>query len=1407
MKLTAWILLTAALVVLGAIGGLMLSGAQAEPRDLLESALRRFNGPEQDAEATLGELDMALRAAESSADDELAADILIARGRVLRDVEAYGPARADFERALARYRPGALELELELVSLEEETGELDAALERAMRITERDPTRLEGWTHAGQILTRMSEQRFAELEAVCDANLSDAFAARAVAYARRAAGMDADDPLRVSQLAGLRSLYSPPDQADSLRSLALADQASSASSSARDALVRSFAGELDRDAVRSYLELLWRSGRTQDAVDFGLAVVSQRSVNSSPLFMERLARVLIDAGRPRAACEAIQQHFNRNVQAGQSFYLTWCEALHKSERWKDLAFAASLLRSAGDEAHRSIAVFYLGVSRANSNQTEAAEDAFDFYTRNGPVEPFPGALGLAWRSLAASLRTMEQPANENGALLEAVRLAPQADGEAWLRLFHLLQESEPESLSQAELYLTNALCLLPQRTNELMPTWLDVGRRRMRASSMELELLMADQRKAGRIGLSPSAGPYELFRFAEMHRDAKEPTAAAAGARRMLLNYPGFIPAMDLLGDALREMGDFSGAAQMWIDRLKLAPGDEATLRKLARSPPESLSSAQLIELMQIDPENTGRLEVARTLKADKRPHDALAGLNALPLQSLGDAGVMLASELLIEVGKAQEALAMLARLTPQRQRSARAFELSLDAARLSGKDELLLSIIAKPPEVSSLDAATIMQRVDTMLAYGQVAPARALLDFLDAQAETRTRDVMLRRAAVALLNRDPVGAQDELDRAQVFDDGSAVAFGRLLAVLESRIYNRLPIFVRALYSTSFRPTRLQSAILAILDERVDEARYLISEGRRLEPREPNWSLLEASLEVLAGRNPDLSALVDSTGADETLFLLRAGDNQRNPRTMYARLLALESPDWRLWAVADFAHLKPTVPGSMWASYLSGRGQASAGMAQDAERTWRTVLRSWPTFVPAWDALEKARLERLRRFDHVDMVRLRADRRLALGARPGEAAEELLTEAWAREIAGNLTGALESVRASVELDQELAPAWFKLGQLCHRLAEWDSAIAAMRRAARSAEVETASPIVEEFVSVLRDARAALPERISAESVRADLAELALRFPNDPGVVLAQARAELDQEDIAPAVRVARAYDRLDRFLARLDEAAIATAAQLKAERAAALAKPVARGKAGRNPTPRAVMDMLIPSRATTLRPAKGQRQSLDQLRPGSTGAWKDFYQSLEPARAEAFVRSELLRSPGSLELWRMLCEALVAQGRRAEATRLFELMARMVPAGKTHRALADLYAGTGAVPAKVQASIAAAVLVEGRTAPDVDLLFLLARELTSTPQGMTQGLQVLEGLWQQRDAAIGRIKDLDIGQLYGTALVQRADPADRQLASSLLNEVSAAITNDRARKNLVDALALLAAQIPARATR
>src|SRR5262245_51337843 len=228
-----------------------------------------------------------------------------------------------------------------------------------------------------------------------------------------------------------------------------------------------------------------------------------------------------------------------------------------------------------------------------------------------------------------------------------------------------------------------------------------------------------------------------------------------------------------------------------------------------------------------------------------------------------------------------------------------------------------------------------------------------------------------------------------------------------------------------------------------------------------------------------------------------------------------------------------------------------------------------------------------------------------------------------------------------------------------------------------------------------------------PQRVSAGMVYSELDLLARRFPDDPLVALAFAQAELANPEVSPAVGISRAYERLDRFRARID---------------------------ARSPPPGerpllAATDGEVPAEEAA-RPV-----SLDDLRAGSARQWKDFYERMEPARAEAFVRRELLARPGSLDLWLMLGETFEAQSRREAAIELYELIQRMVPEGRTRRAIAALLASSGADPARVEQNIAEACRLEKREAPDIDMLFILARSLVTSEAEQNRGIETLSGLW------------------------------------------------------------------------
>jgi tetratricopeptide (TPR) repeat protein len=637
----------------------------------------------------------------------------------------------------------------------------------------------------------------------------------------------------------------------------------------------------------------------------------------------------------------------------------------------------------------------------------------------------------------------------------------------------------------------------------------------------------------------------------------------------------------------------------------------------------------------------------------------------------------------------------------------------------------------------------------DRLMSNGRIEEARSLLEGLDARVEQRSGTVLLHLAAVGLLQGDEVLTLDSLERAEAFAPPSETAFGHLILGVQTRQWSRLPVYARSLTGSDASLTEAQATIVAILDERIDQAELAVRERGADNAREPLWHLLSAAIDVLRGRPIQLDESIGGDNRAETLTAIYGGStNVRDVRPMLAHLLALESSAWRVWAVADMLRVQPPESGSLWSNFLAARGFVALDQGLEAERILRRITRGWPTFAPAWDLLEQVKLARVGRTHHIGMVRLREERRAALGPRPGEEAEELLTEAWKLELGGNLEPALEKARQAVAADPDLESALVKLGELQRKLGDWTGAIESLGRAARQTEPASDSEVVAEFVGLLLGARAATPPQITAERLLRELQSQMARLGSDPLVALEL--AELDGPGVSQAIGISRAYAHLDHFRESTENVAI------------------------------------------------------ESLRPGATQKWKDFYQSLEPERAALFLQGELRLDPGSIDLWVMYGEVLEAQGRRKEAIELYELIQSMVPSGKTLRAIASLLAHSGADPTLVQEKVDQACVLEHRDQPDVPMLVSVARALVNgnAPQ-INRGIGILSDIWTNRRSELTAADEIDVGQMFGTALVQRADPRDRKLAHEVLTDIAPRIS-DNPRRNLVTALGHLATQIPAR---
>jgi tetratricopeptide (TPR) repeat protein len=293
-------------------------------------------------------------------------------------------------------------------------------------------------------------------------------------------------------------------------------------------------------------------------------------------------------------------------------------------------------------------------------------------------------------------------------------------------------------------------------------------------------------------------------------------------------------------------------------------------------------------------------------------------------------------------------------------------------------------------------------------------------------------------------------------------------------------------------------------------------------------------------------------------------------------------------------------------------------------------------------------------------------------------------------------------------------------------------------------------VSSRSARVAGALELLAQARTAVGDAKFAEVVRSHLAAFAGRFTADPLAALALAEAELAAPGTGAATALAIVFGRLDLF----------------------------RERAGR---------------------------PLDELRPGATAAWAAFYERYDPPRALELVRAELDRRPHSIDLWLLLGRALDSAGEREEAIRQYEAVRRMLPDPRASRALARLYSQTGRASEEVQAAIEETVRLAELAGPDAGLRLDFARSLAyANPEAREQALGLMEELWSTRGAGAGAELVLEIGELYGTLLCWRGDPADRERARAVLGEVET-LARDPARRTLLRAMAGLARQIPERA--
>jgi hypothetical protein len=406
------------------------------------------------------------------------------------------------------------------------------------------------------------------------------------------------------------------------------------------------------------------------------------------------------------------------------------------------------------------------------------------------------------------------------------------------------------------------------------------------------------------------------------------------------------------------------------------------------------LTDAEMLELVRLDTERTGRLLAAKTLRQEGRSAEALNGLYALDTAPLGDEGRLLIAKLYSDLERWPQALDVLAEIQPTSPQFAEALPLALSAALRAKDDDRITRWVRAVGKDANLEAAGATYSVDLLLSAGHAADAGALARAIDAQPEQRSGGLYLRLAQVEWLRNARRATEDYVERAAAFDENGGPELGRLLFVLDDRNWSRLPFHVRELARTRFKGSALQNAILAFFDERVDQAERAIADGAKKESDDPLWDLAGAAIALMRGTPVDEIRPFGDEANGETMLFLRGEGSTGDPRQALGLVLAATSRPWAAWCVSRaFQLATPPKPGSMWPTFLAARAELLLGHDSRAEEILTVLVRAFPRFAPGWRLLEQVTQARVGRFDDLELVRLRNARRKALGAESGDEAE------------------------------------------------------------------------------------------------------------------------------------------------------------------------------------------------------------------------------------------------------------------------------------------------------------------------------------------------------------------------------------------------------------------------------
>lgn len=642
-----WTTATATLLAAGCVllvADALLTPERATPAEILADVTERRRDPAYDVPLALRDLTRAIEDSRSATDPELLTGLLTTRAEVYAELENYASARADYETLVTVHGHDDPHLVLRAVELEALEGQVESAWAKVRDLLKAEPELPAGWRIAGQLERRLAAGKVSEAIRAAEMALVREDARRATALAVELSARDPADPVRLQLATELRSLLLPRFRDELKEVLDLSDEASAFHARARGSFARSFVGGADETAVREFIEMLRQAGHGSLAAEFGTAVRAIPEIESSEPVFDVLLDALSELGQHELAFSLVQSWPWKDRGGSRSLCEKALRAVFELGRWPALGAPATELRNLATPTAENLSLFYTGLMFVGLERWQTAVAWLQRYVNSGPeyvVEPFTGALAFAHWQLSRAYAGLKKADDEREHLLRALTPPRNAVPEEWLsrigseaylRCVQLLLLEKNAGYRKPEELHTVAMSMAPERTGELFDAWRTLGELAMEREGHDLDTILDNMRTQGSIVPTIQVGPWATYRVAEMHLERGNVSAAMIVARRLLKDYPGLLPARDIVIEAQLRRGSRLQVIEEILERVRLVGADERTIEFLARIDPSTMSSAQRHELMLLDPRGEGRRRVAEHLLATGQPERALQALTiALP--------------------------------------------------------------------------------------------------------------------------------------------------------------------------------------------------------------------------------------------------------------------------------------------------------------------------------------------------------------------------------------------------------------------------------------------------------------------------------------------------------------------------------------------------------------------------------------------------------------------------------------------------------------------------------------------------------------------------------------------------------------------------------------------------------